>query len=157
MVSYDDGIFIDTGILMESLTNHLKLSQKVKFVKQKISNFSEIETQYVINCTGLGGKELNTDPAMVSIQGHLIMLNDQNAADLQHMILVYFDEGQTESGQKVKRSFYIFPKHLPGSGENDVGVIGGTFIVGATPETENKKEFKIMMKGARNFYGIKRD
>lgn len=152
MVSYDDGIFIDTGILMESLINCLR--PKLRFVQKEIKDFSEIETQYIINCTGLGGKELNKDDEMISVQGHLIMLKDQKAEDLQHMILVYFNERQTASGQKIKPSLYMFPKRLPGSGENDVGVIGGTFIEGATPETPNEEEFALMMEGARNFYGI---
>ena len=59
-----------------------------------------------------------------------------------------------QSSQKVKRSFYFMPKRLLDSGPNDVGVVGGTFIEGATPETPNYEEFDVMMAGARNFYGI---
>jgi hypothetical protein len=70
------------------------------------------------------------------------------------MILIYYDEAKTKSGQKVKRSFYIFPKKLPGSPEKDIGVIGGTFIEGATAETPNEEEFCILVKGAKRFYGI---
>jgi D-amino-acid oxidase len=91
---------------------------------------------------------------MAAVQGHLIMLKDQNPQDLQYMILVYFNEGETQSGQKVKRSFYIFPKHLPNTGAKDIGVIGGTFIEGATPKTPNEKEFDILLEGAKKFYGI---
>ena len=60
-----------------------------------------------------------------------------------------------KSGQKVKRSFYIFPKHLPNTGANDVGVIGGTFIEGAHDDTRNEEEFEILVEGAKKFYGIK--
>ncbi|MEN9805927.1 MAG: hypothetical protein RL756_435, partial [Pseudomonadota bacterium] len=49
---------------------------------------------------------------------------------------------------------YIFPKHLPGTGENDVGVLGGTFIEGATPDTPNVEEFEILIANARKFYGV---
>jgi hypothetical protein len=35
-----------------------------------------------------------------------------------------------------------------------VGVVGGTFIEGGTPETPNLKEFDTMLAAARNFYGI---
>jgi hypothetical protein len=69
------------------------------------------------------------------------------------MILVYLDEGKTEAGQKVKRSFYIFPKRLPGTGANDVGVIGGTFVEDATPATPNLAEFDRMIGNAKRFYG----
>lgn len=82
------------------------------------------------------------------------MLKDQKPEDLQYMILAYGPEATTESGQKVKRSFYIFPKHLAGSGQNDVGVIGGTFIEGATIDKPNLEEFDIMIDQARKFYGI---
>lgn len=83
------------------------------------------------------------------------MLKDQKPEDLQYMILVYFDEGKTLSGQKVKRSFYLFPKHQPGTNITDVGVIGGTFIEGATANTPNEEEFEILIQGAKKFYGIK--
>ena len=59
-----------------------------------------------------------------------------------------------KAGQKVKRSFYIFPKHLPDTGPNDVGVIGGTFVEGATPETPNREEFERLVQGAKRFYGM---
>ena len=70
------------------------------------------------------------------------------------MILVYFNEAKTKSGQKVKRSFYFFPKHLANTAANDVGVIGGTFIEGADPGTPNKEEFDIMLQSAKDFYGV---
>ena len=69
------------------------------------------------------------------------------------MILIYLDSGKTASGQNVKRSFYIFPKHLPGTDTNDVGVIGGTFIEGATAATPNTEEFDRIIAGAKKFYG----
>lgn len=146
MVSYDDGIFIDPATFMQMLTDFVK--PHVKFVTKKISNFSDVNTKYVFNCTGLGSEELNDDHELVSVQGHLIMLKDQNFEDLQHMILIYYGQATTESGQKAKRSFYMFPKA-------GVGVIGGTFIEHATPETPNLKEFDIMLQGAKDFYGIK--
>jgi hypothetical protein len=74
------------------------------------------------------------------------MLKNQLPQDLQYMLLVYFDEGKTKSGQKVKRSFYIFPKHLPNKAAKDVGVIGGTFIEGATSAAPNKEEFELILQ-----------
>lgn len=153
MVAYDGGIFMDTGTLMEDLTMYLK--SRVKFVQKKINNFSEIKSKYIINCSGLGGKKLNSDQNVIPVQGHLIMLKHENPEDLQYMILIYYDTGTTKSGQKIERSFYIFPKRLPGSPKNNIGVIGGTFIEGATAETPNDEEFGILVEGAKNFYGIK--
>jgi hypothetical protein len=152
MVAYDDAIFVDTAVMMERLTEWLR--PRVRFEQRKVDRFSDLPATLVFDCAGLGSGALNTDGAMVSVQGHLIMLKDQRPEDLQHMILVYFDEGKTEAGQKVKRSFYIFPKQLPGSGPNDIGVVGGTFVEGATPETPNTAEFERMLDGAKRFYGM---
>ena len=155
MVSYDDGIFIDTAKMMTELNKYLK-SKKIKFVQKKVKSFAEIDGKFIINCSGLGSSKLNGDEKMASVQGHLIMLKDQNPQDLQYMILVYFNEDKTKSGQKVKRSFYIFPKHLANTASNDVGVIGGTFIEGATTKTPNVEEFDILLQGAKKFYGLDR-
>ncbi|MEY4594260.1 MAG: D-amino acid dehydrogenase [Bacteroidota bacterium] len=152
MVSYDDGIFMDTAIMMQSLNDYLK--DKVKFEQRKVERYSDLSSSLIFDCSGLGAGSLNGDKDMVSVQGHLIMLRDQVPAHLQSMILVYFPKGKTTSGQEVKRSFYIFPKQLPGSAVNDIGVVGGTFIEGATPETPNMEEFDLLVSNARKFYGI---
>lgn len=152
MVSYDDGIFMDTAVLMKSLHDYLE--PKMPFVQEKVTDLTSLGSPLVFDCTGLGAAKLNDDAEVVSVQGHLVMLRDQTPADLQHMILVYFKEGTTEAGQHVKRSFYMFPKHLPGTGINDVGVVGGTFVEGGTPETPNYQEFDTMIAAARNFYGM---
>ncbi|HQS84367.1 MAG: hypothetical protein B7Y25_05430 [Alphaproteobacteria bacterium 16-39-46] len=153
MVAYDDGIFMDTAKMMKELQTYLK-KNKVKFIQKKIESFSDLKGKFIINCSGLGSGKLNNDAEMISIQGHLIMLKDQDPKELEYMILVYFKEGTTKSGQKIKRSFYIFPKHLPNTSSNDVGVIGGTFIEGATKETPNEEEFETLLKGAKDFYGM---
>jgi hypothetical protein len=152
MVAYDDGIFMDTGALMTSLKNALE--NKVHFKHKKISNFSEISEKVIVNCAGNGAKSLSNDNKMVSVQGHLIMLKDQKPEDLQYMILVYFGKAKTKAGFDVKRSFYIFPKKLPGSAPQDIGVVGGTFIEGADRTTPNHEEFEVMLNGAKQFYGL---
>ncbi len=152
MVAYDDGIFMDTGSLMTSLYN--AVADQVTFKKKKIHNFNEIPDQVIVNCTGNGAKDLAKDDKMIPVQGHLIMLKDQEPADLQHMILVYFGKGKTKTGFNVKRSFYMFPKKLVGSPAKDVGVIGGTFIEGADEKTPNNDEYEIMLNGAKQFYGL---
>lgn len=153
MVSYDDGIFIDTAKMMVALHNYLE--PKVKFVTKKMETIADVPSELVFNCSGLGAGKLNNDADMAPVQGHLIMLKEQVPAHLQSMILVYFDKAKTTSGHEVKRSFYIFPKQLPGSAPNDMGVVGGTFIEGATPDTPNVEEFDIMIANAKKFYGLK--
>lgn len=152
MVAYDDGIFMDTGSLMTSLKN--ALNNRVTYKKQKVEDLASLPQKVIFNCTGNGAKNLVNDEKMVSVQGHLVMLKDQQPVDLQHMILVYFGKAKTKAGFDVKRSFYIFPKKLPGSAKQDIGVIGGTFIEGADASTPHPEEFEIMLNGAREFYGL---
>ena len=152
MVSYDDGIFVDTAIMMKSLRDYL--TPKVTFVTQKIDKLSDITSPLVFNCTGLGAFNLNNDAEVAPVQGHLIMLKDQVPANLQYMLLVYFNKATTTAGQEVKRSLYLFPKQLLNTPVNDIGVLGGTFIENATPNTPNLEEFKIMVDNAKKFYGI---
>lgn len=153
MIVYDDGVFIDVEKMMQLMTDYLK-KHKVKFVKQKINTFSEIKDNVIINCTGLGAKQLNSDDNVKPVQGHLIMLKNQNPENLQNAILFVLDSGVTKHDQKIFRMFYIFPKHSPGTGKNDVGVMGGTYIEDATPETPNEEEFETIIKNAKAFYGI---
>lgn len=153
MVAYDDSMFMDTAVMMQALHDYLK--PRVKFVQKKINSFNEIDTQYIFNCAGLGGGALNDDNAVVPVQGHLVLLKDQNPEDVKHSILVYSDKkDKTKTGQTVKRSYYLIPKHMPGTGPNDIGVIGGTYIEGATEATPNKEQFEIMIKDAKKFYGL---
>ena len=152
MVAYDDSIFMDTALLMKELRQ--VLDPVVTFEARKVASLADLSQEIVFDCAGMGSAVLNSDSQMVSVQGHLVMLKDQIPQDLQYMVLIYLDSGTTESGQTVKRSFYMMPKALPGTGPDDVGVIGGTFVEGATSSTPNPDEFGVMMNGARRFYGV---
>lgn len=153
MVVYDDGIYMDTATLMGELRQYIK-KQNIQIVKKKINSFAEVQQKFIFNCSGLGSNQLANDASVVPVQGHLIMLKNQTPQNMNYMILVYFGEGKTEADQKVKRSFYIFPKRLANSGPKDIGVIGGTFIEGGNPNTPNLKEFNLLVEGAREFYGL---
>lgn len=153
MVVYDDGVFMDTGGLMNSLTKILK-KHKVSFVRKKVTKFSGLSQNILFNCTGEGAKQLSNDDKMISVQGHLIMLKHENPKDLNYMMLVYFGQGKTKNDQNIKRSFYIFPKKSLGAKPGDIGVIGGTFIENSDSSTPNAEEFDIMLQSAKQFYGL---
>ena len=154
MVVYDDGIFMNTALLMAELHEFMN-AHYINIVLGKIHAFNELKQEFIFNCSGLGAAELTNDKALVAVQGHLIMLKNQVPENMNYMILVYFGEGKTEAGQKVKRSFYIFPKHLPDSAPQDIGVIGGTFIEGGSPDKPNLKEYDAIINEANAFFGIK--
>ncbi|MGI4775533.1 MAG: FAD-dependent oxidoreductase, partial [Janthinobacterium lividum] len=60
MVAYDDGIFIDTTEMMESLNTYAR-NKNIKFIQKKVISFGGINTKYIINCSGMGAKELSHD------------------------------------------------------------------------------------------------
>jgi len=153
MVVYDDGIYMDTAILMGELHAYMK-AHGIPIIKRKINSFSDLSERFIFNCSGLGSSQLANDADVIPVQGHLIMLKNQIPQNLNYMILVYFGEGITEGNQKVKRSFYIFPKRLANSEQQDIGVVGGTFVEGGNPNTPNLKEFELMLSGAKKFYGL---
>lgn len=150
MQVYDDGIFMDTGIMMNALTTFLQ--NNVQWVQHRVDSFDEIDAPCIFNCAGLGARQINQDDAMVSVQGHLILLEDQNPADMDYMISFHAEYGITHDGIPVKRSIYMFPKHIPGSPERSIGVMGGTFIEGATAQIPHKQEFDLIIKRAREFF-----
>ena len=153
MVVYDDGVFMNTALLMEELHEFMR-RHHIEIIQQKIQSFDELSQQFIFNCSGLGSRELAKDSALVPVQGHLIMLKNQVPENMNYMILVYFGEGKTEMNQKVKRSFYLFPKHLPDSAPQDIGVMGGTFIEGGSPDKPNLKEFDAIVRGAKEYFGL---
>jgi hypothetical protein len=153
MVVYDDGIYMDTATLMGELHKYMK-THNIAIVKRKINTFADLQQKFIFNCSGLGSSQLANDADVIPVQGHLIMLKNQIPTNLNYMILVYFGEGKTEADQKVKRSFYIFPKRLANSRPQDIGVIGGTFVEGGNPNTPNLKEFETLLKGTKQFYGV---
>lgn len=152
MVVYDDGIFIDTSLLMNELKKYLE--NKVIFKKQKISSFSEIKTKFIVNCSGMGAIKLNDDNNIVSVQGHLIMLKEQDPKNIDHMIFCYLDKETNKHKQHTKRAFYISPKRLSNSLDSDIGVIGGSFVKGANFKTPNTEEFEHILQNAKKFYGL---
>ncbi|OWF65511.1 hypothetical protein B6A14_06865 [Polynucleobacter hirudinilacicola] len=153
MVAYDDGIYMDTAILMVELHKYMS-AHNIPIVKKKINSFADLSQRFIFNCSGLGSSQLANDSKVIPVQGHLIMLKNQIPQNLNYMILVYFGEGSTEANQKVKRSFYIFPKRLANAGPQDFGVVGGTFVEGGNPNTPNLKEFELLLEGAKKFYGV---
>jgi len=124
----------------------------VKFVKKHIDSIEEIEEKIIVNCTGLGARTLNEDNAMYPAQGHLIYLRNQ-VPPMNYMIVALLEEIVDESGNHIKRYFYIFPKNSTNisTNQDDVGVIGGTFILGAN-DAPNLREFDILLKNAHDFF-----
>ena len=91
---------------------------------------------------------------MKSVQGHLIVLQNQDPKKLNYLLTVPIEE-TIINGHKAKRLFYIIPKRNPEDPETSIGVIGGTLIEGAEEDTPNIEEFDKIIQRAKRFYGIK--
>jgi hypothetical protein len=151
MVAYDDGIFIHTEKMLGLLYAYLTAFE-VQFEQKEIVNLSEISSSFIINCTGLGAQTLADDQDLIPVQGHLITLKDQNPDDLQYIIYLPFEYATTATGYRIERFFYQAPKQTAG---DHLGVIGGTYIEGASDASPHVEEFDTLIQRAKDFYGIK--
>lgn len=119
--------FMNTSILMKELTSEVnRLNIQVEI--DEIKKFGDISEEIVFNCTGLGGRELNSDENMVAVRGHLITLNEKSGQE--HMnYMIYSKVVQDNQNEYV----YLFPKNSSVTpnrpqGLDCFGVLGGTFI-----------------------------
>lgn len=78
MVVYDDGIYMNTALLMAELHEFIN-TNNIKIIVGKIHSFDELQEKFIFNCSGLGAIELAKDTALVPVQGHLIMLKKSSS------------------------------------------------------------------------------
>lgn len=147
MIAYDDSIFIDASAMMEQL--HYYLRPKIKFKQQIVQRFNDLPENIIFNCSGLGSQELNQDTSLHPIQGHLIMLKNQNPKALQYMLIANFDL-EKDMKEGICRTLDFFPKKLTNSDSNDIGVLGGTFIESCNEL--NTEEFDLIIERAKCFF-----
>ena len=119
--------FMNTTTLMRQLTAEVqRLGINVEL--KKVNSFDDVIEEVIFNCSGLGGRELNSDENMIPVRGHLVTLNDASgSAHMDYMIY-------TKVKQNGKEEYiYMFPKNVSVTPEHTeglscVGVLGGTFI-----------------------------
>lgn len=154
MVVYDDGLFIDIATMMLQLRTYLE-KVGVSFVQKNVTSFDQLSEKIIVHCTGMNAAQLNHDEKMVPVQGHLVMLRNQNPSDLQYMISMNVAAIEmTPTGYFMRRCFYFIPKSLGASDSCDVGVIGATFIDHATDKTPHLEQFDKIIEYAKTFYGL---
>lgn len=156
MVVYEDNIFINTPDMMQKLQTFLK-DHNVQFVQQNVEDVNKVPYSVVFNCTGLGARTLvSTDASsLMPVQGHLLLLKGQKADNLQYTLELELEDGTTDSGFPASYLCYVFPKKLLNAKEDEVGVLGGTFIKGADKDTPHKEEFDRVRQRAQLYFGIK--
>ncbi len=107
--------FIDVNIFLGNLRAYL-LANNVQIIKKKITAFAEIESEIIINCTGLGAKELLPDSSVKPSPAYLLAFQD---SPLNYIL---------KTGQDTQ--FYIYPKkgYTDSNGHKIAisGIIGGS-------------------------------
>ncbi len=91
---------------------------------------------------------------LMPVQEHLLLLKGQNESDLNYTLELELSTDTTDSGLPKLNLCYIFPKKIPGTTEDQIGVLGGTFIKGAYYDTPHQEEFNRVLERARTFFGI---
>jgi hypothetical protein len=149
--------FMNTTTLMHQLTEEVqRLGITVEL--KMVNSFDDILEEIVFNCSGLGGRELNSDENMIPVRGHLVTLN--NTSGSAHMDYMIY----TKVKQNGKEEYiYMFPKNLSVTPEHTeglscMGVLGGTFIPNADKlspsdqEQLDQIEFKRMLDRNSEFF-----
>ncbi len=98
-----------------------------------------------------GYQELNQDDCLYPVQGHLIMLRNQNPEELKYMLIVNFDS-EKDNKEGVFRTLDFFPKKHVDADLNHVGVLGGTFIENYNALECNAQEFDLIIDRAKRFF-----
>lgn len=122
----------------------------VRFESVKVNKLSELSERVIVNCTGLGARELVGDTKLHPNLGALLLLKGQDLPReaLQYMILTEATGGL----------LYYFPKHsLKISADHrdqagDMGVLGGCCIEVNDETVRNEEEFDRILRDARWFF-----
>ena len=151
MVEQHGGIIIHVNLMMQQLHAFLQ-KHGVSFVTETITELAQVTTPVLINCAGLGARELMHDDGIVPMQGHLLHLTDQPTAALKYLIMMDCEKTFTGTGFQVKRSLYWAPRRYTMNDTSLNGIIGVTSIKGADESTPHLEEFARVIERTRQFF-----
>ncbi len=151
MVEQHGGIIIHVNLMIQQLHAFLQ-KHNVPIITETITKLSDLSTPVVINCAGLGARELMCDDGIVPMQGHLVHLSNQPATSLEYLIMMDCEKAFTGTGFQVKRSLYWAPRRYTMDDITLNGIIGVTSIKGANASTPHQEEFARVIERARTFF-----
>ena len=103
--------------------------------KQKIFNLSELNSyDIVVNCTGIGARELVNDHQMYPVRGHIVSVK---APWIKQWLI-----RRVPATDNVRRSVYIFPRH------QEV-ILGGSFDINNEDLSTDSNEIEKILKHAQ--------
>lgn len=107
--------FMNTPGIMQEL-NQLVTDRGINKVQKTINDFSELHSDIVFNCSGIGARELNHDSAVHPNLGLLLLLEQPNPKALDYIIYTRFKSSPDSEANYI----YFMPR--------DNGLLGATFI-----------------------------
>lgn len=132
--------FIDVNLFMQNLKDYLLVSQ-VSLISQKVTSFEQIDSSIIINCTGLGARELLNDNSLTPTPTQLIAFQD---SPLDYIL----QSSKTDQ-------FYIYPKNNYTNHNGENLKISG--IVGGIKQIEYAKNYSLNLElinqKMHNFFG----
>lgn len=161
MVQYQD-IFMGTQPMMAEMDTIIH-HHNVRCVEKMVTDFKEVETPVIFNCTGAGAKELCRDDAMYKVFGHLVLMQNQPDASegslpLQNYMILGLSREEKKEGYSNWRFPYYMPKQTVGADgrldKTQMGVMGGTFLKDTEDLIHHRNEFDEVIREARRFYGL---
>lgn len=113
---------------------------------KKITNFEEINSEIIFNCTGLGSKELNNDMDCYPTVGHAIVLNDVEYSKYDYIFWMENVEKLKNNFDSINGPLYFMPKNT--------GFIGGSYVHNYDGENKETNELEIskLIKRAQFFF-----
>lgn len=137
-------LFINASFLIKELQRNVR-ELGITVIQAEVSNFNDLESPVIFNCTGIGAKKLTGDKRVIPVQGHLITLKNQtDMAPLQYMLNMKVVM-QDQAGMLRDELIYYSPKQE--------GVLGITFIRGKRSLSANEQEFDRILKRCHDFFG----
>ena len=136
--------FINTPDIMAELTSLLN-QRGIRRTRKTINNFSEINSDIIFNCSGMGARLLNQDNNVYPNLGILLLLKQPNIEQLHYIIYTRYRSPWSTS---TEASYIYF---MPGG----KGLPGATFIPfnDGTDYAENLKQIRRIIVENKAFFG----
>ena len=136
--------FMNTPGIMEELTQQLE-QKGIQCIQRTIHDFSEVNSDIIFNCSGIGGKALNHDDKVHPNLGILLLLKQPCIDQLHYIIYTRYRSPWSDSDSN--NYIYFMPRGN--------GLLGATFIPcnDGTNEAENLKQVRRIILENKAFFG----
>lgn len=137
-------LLVEPPIFMRRLDRDLRRSRNVRMVRRSLASHEQVmrlDERIVVNCTGLGAKQLWGDEALLPVKGQLVLLPPQ--PQLDYMLSGFACDSDDPNREWLQ---YLFPRH-------DAVVVGGTFEKGHTGGPDPAVCRELLLRMRRLFAG----